>query len=137
MNWCAEVTPSPQIINKLFTELTLFLFPRYKIDFNKFILQYDPNSVPALQEAIRRRNNEIRDDLDPNERRALINRGPKPGGDVLYQDSSLVPLGSTPLIPQIPPSTSKEKQEKLKNMLKDQVLESGEPVYSDKFIKKV
>jgi len=124
------------LLNKILHELTLFLFPRFNRDINRFTLAFDPNDIQVLRERIRISNNEMKDILTKNELRNLENFDDQEGGDILYQPANLVPLGSNPLL-QASPITPADKEKRINNLLRDQTLETGERVYPDMAIKKI
>lgn len=124
------------LLNKILHELTLFLFPRFNRDINRFTLAFDPNDIPVLRERIRLSNNEMKDILTKNEQRNLENFDDQEGGDILYQPANFVPLGSNPLL-QASPITPADKQKIINNLLRDQTLETGERVYPDMAIKNI
>jgi hypothetical protein len=77
--------------------ISRMMFPRYNIDPATSQLTYNPESIPALQE---RRLDELKKRRDVNIetvnelRQLLPNREPLEGGDVFYQNATLVPAGS-------------------------------------------
>ena len=82
---------------KLMNGISRMMFPRYNIDPATSQLTYNPESIPALQE---RRLDELKKRRDVNIetvnelRQLLPNREPLEGGDVFYQNATLVPAGS-------------------------------------------
>lgn len=74
-----------------------FLLPRYGLDPSRVCLTFNPESIDAL---VARRVDMLlkRKELaleTPNELRAMLpNREPLEGGDVLYQPSTMVPVGT-------------------------------------------
>ena len=88
------VTP---LSKKLFGGLGDFLLPRYGLDPTTAVITYDPDDVSAL---VKRRNDELKTRAEigietTNELRGIMNREPlDAGGDVIYQSSSMIPLGT-------------------------------------------
>jgi HK97 family phage portal protein len=82
---------------KVMNGLGRMLFPRYGLDPSSVKLTYNPESISALQE---RRLDELKKRRDVNIetvnelRQLLPNREPLEGGDVFYQNATLVPAGS-------------------------------------------
>lgn len=83
----------------LFSGLTDLLMPRYGLDPSKAKITYDPKSITALvdrelaQLKIRRDINiETANEL----RRESLGKDEIDGGDVVYQPSSMIPLGTEP-----------------------------------------
>ena len=121
----------------LYEKLTSFLFPRYKMDVNKFKLWYDSGEIPALEP---RRTEEINRKkqsgvLTINELRALQGYAEVEGGDVIYQTPMLQPLGTllpapTPIFPKKEDTT----KEKFAVILRNELDYKGERIYSDEEI---
>lgn len=84
------------LADKLFTGLSRFLLPRFGIDINQAKITYNVESLQALRA---RRLNELKQRKDIgvetiNElRESMPNRDDIDGGDTLYQNATLVPLG--------------------------------------------
>jgi phage portal protein BeeE len=81
--------------NTIFSGLSRFLIPRYKLDINKNWITYDPDSITALMDR-RLKQLESRRKMNletTNELRAGLAREPIDGGNILYQPANFVPLG--------------------------------------------
>ena len=111
--------------DRIYEELTNFLFPRYKIDINTYKLFYDQNEISALETRLNENINKLRDSnvLTINEIRALFNYENVDGGDFIYQNIGLVPIGTTPL--------EKTTKERFINILKGYTDKQGKRLYSD------
>jgi phage portal protein BeeE len=88
---------------RMFRELTNFLGPRFGIGEDE-VIAADLSQISALQI---RRNQELKLKKDLNvlstdELRDEIGRDKVKGGDVIYQASNLVPIGTAPLAPVTP-----------------------------------
>lgn len=85
------------LADKLFTGLSRFLLPRYGIDLRTAEITFNPDSLQALKA---RRLDELKTKKEIgvetiNElRESIPNRGDIEGGDVLYQNATLVPVGT-------------------------------------------
>jgi hypothetical protein len=83
--------------DKQFSGLSRFLLPRFKIKLSDARITYNPDSVKALkerrlEELLKRKTIGIE---TTNElREAIPNREPVEGGDVIYQNATLVPMGT-------------------------------------------
>jgi len=83
-------------VNKIFSELSLMLLPRFGLDPRKELITYNPEEITALKS---RRLDELKARKEigvetTNEiREGLPNREPIQGGDTLYQAANLVPIG--------------------------------------------
>lgn len=119
------------LTDRMYEELTNFLFPRFKLDSNKYILAYNPAEIPALAA----RSAEIIETKSKSgaytkdEIRALSNLPPVPGGDVIYQPINLVPLGTSPI--------QKTTAEKFIEIMRNYKDSDGNRRYSDEQIKKM
>lgn len=119
------------LANRMFSELTKFLGER-------FGMEEDSEIVPILDDitALQLRNNEqlkLKKELDimtPDELRAGLGEKPLPeGGNTVYINNSLVPIGTQPLTDTQPPTeTSKARFKKLAQEQKDI---KGNRTYSD------
>lgn len=84
------------LADKLFSGLSRFLLPRYGISLSDARITYNTESLRPLRA---RRLSELKTRKEigvetPNEmREGLPNREPLPGGDVIYQNATLVPMG--------------------------------------------
>jgi HK97 family phage portal protein len=81
---------------RIFGAIGMDLLPRYGIDPKRARITFDPDEVSAL---VSRRNKElkVRASLaieSDNELRALINREGYEGGDQIYKQASLIPVGT-------------------------------------------
>lgn len=125
----------------LYEELTHCLFPRYKMDLEKMKLWYDDGEITALEP--RRADNVKKKKesgvLTINEIRAAMGYAALEEGDVLYQPSTLIPVGSTPIqLSQLqPPAKSKTTREKFFKILQAEVDHKGVRVYTDEEIESI
>jgi HK97 family phage portal protein len=84
------------LADKLFSGLSRFLLPRFGIPLKDARITYNTESLRPLRA---RRLNELKTRKEigvetPNEmREGLPNREPLPGGNVIYQNATLVPMG--------------------------------------------
>lgn len=85
------------LADELFSGLSRFLLPRFKIDTREQKITYDPESLPILR---RKKLEELKDRKaigieTVNElRESISNRDDVDGGDVIYQPATLVPIGT-------------------------------------------
>lgn len=110
----------------IYLELSLFLFPRFKIDPNAFTLKYNIWDISVLRERELLNIEKLSKTnfLLINELRAMSGREPVDGGDVLYQPLNLVPLGTSATIVE-----GDAKSVTLKNELKKIKYANGDDVY--------
>lgn len=87
------------LADKLYEELSIFLFPRFKLDIERYILKYNPTEITALETRAQTNITKLRESnvLTIDEIRALYNYEAIDGGDVIYQGINLVPLGTSPI----------------------------------------
>lgn len=111
------------LADKIYEELSIFLFPRYKIDINKFSLGYNKSEIAGLEaqtltnlETLQRVGILNRDEL-----RALIGYGKTTDGEVFYIPANLIPAGST-----IP-----DAEKKIREYLQKQKDVNGNKIFSD------
>lgn len=119
------------LTERLYTELTNFLFPRFGIDINKYCLWYNVIDILALST---RRNEEIlriqkSGVVTINEIRALYGLKPIENGNILYQPLNLVPIGSASEI-----ANQKQIEERYIEILKKYKNIDGSRRYSDEDI---
>ena len=148
--------------NRIFSELTNFLIPRYGQDVNDFVITYDQGEIIALEA---RRNEQLKvvkelEILTVNELRALNGADPLDGGDAIYGAASEIPIaidpnGSTgkinyddqPAIDEIggnderigtaKPKPKKTSRSKFAEILKAKVGSDGKPLFRDDEINKI
>jgi len=111
------------LVDKMYEELSIFLFPRYKIDVNKFSLGYNKSEIAGL-EAQTLANLKILKDTDilvDNELRALIGYGELTDGDVKYRPANLLPSGT--VVP--------DAEKNIRDYLLKQKDVNGNKLYSD------
>jgi HK97 family phage portal protein len=111
------------LLDKIYEELSIFLFPRYKIDINKFSLGYNKSEIAGL-EAQTLDNLKIlknTDILNRDELRALVGYGKTTDGDIFYIPANLIPAGTSV------PDTEK----KIREYLRKQKDTKGNKVFSD------
>ena len=118
---------------RIYGELENFLFPRFKIDSEKYDLIYNENEISALSI---RKSEEIKIKKDSNvltinEIRALYGYEPIMDGDKLYQPFNLVPLGTG----QSLLNAQKASREKFYNIMVNYKDEFGNRLYNDIEIK--
>ncbi len=85
------------VITEILNGLEFFLFPRFKMEIDRFDLTFDRTSLPILRQRFIRELKERREAgvETPNELRSLINREPiSEGGDDLYWPVTQAPIGS-------------------------------------------
>jgi HK97 family phage portal protein len=81
---------------RIFGGLSSSLLPRYGLDLNRAKITFDPDQISAL---VTRRNDELAKRArigveSDNEIRALMNREPYDGGDVILKAANLIPAGT-------------------------------------------
>lgn len=99
----------------IFSGLSKFLLPRFKLDPTKFRITYNPDTITALMQR-KLDQMKIRRDIGVetiNELRAFApNRDDIEGGDTLYQPANLIPVGTDIMddgdIPNEPPPEDDE-----------------------------
>lgn len=81
------------LLNRIYAELTIFLFPRFNMPENMKIT-YSPDTIIALEPRANEEINKIKDVgvLTINELRKLLGYEPLEGGDVLYGSTSELPV---------------------------------------------
>lgn len=85
------------VITEILSGLEFFLFPRFKMEIDRFNLTFDRTDLPILRQRFVRELKERKDAgvETPNELRELINREPlSEGGDDLYWPVTQAPVGS-------------------------------------------
>lgn len=128
--------------NKIFTDLTSFLMPRYPNSEN-LVITYDKDSISALQtrrtEELERLNN--LNVMTANEVRARINLDKLEGGENLYQPQSQIAFAGPNIEEQsaIQENETREHQqlEQLIKSMKSQKNELGNPIFTNEEIKLV
>lgn len=127
------------LCNVFYGELTNFLMPRYK---NKTqVLTWDDATIPALEP---RRNAEINKKqqsgvLTINEVRTLLGYEEIEGGDQLYQQMSLVPIGADRFTGdnRTKPATQKPTKEEVIAAMTKQIDAHGKRRFTDGYIAEV
>ena len=83
--------------DELFSSLSMFLLPRFGLDPAKQTITYNPDDIEAIKERrveslVKRK--ELGIETINEMREGLANRDDIAGGDVLYQNANLIPLGT-------------------------------------------
>jgi len=114
------------LADKIYEELSIFLFPRYKIDVSKFSLGYNKSEISGLETQTLSNLKILKDTdiLTRDELRSLVGYGKTTDGDVLYIPANLIPAGTT-----IPDS-----QKKIREYLSRQKNVDGSKSFSDEDI---
>lgn len=114
------------LADKIYEELSIFLFPRFKIDINKFSLGYNKSEIDGL-EAQTLSNLKILKDTDilnRDELRALIGYGKTTDGDIFYIPANLIPVGTS-----VP-----DAEKKIREYLRKQKDVKGNKIFSNEDI---
>lgn len=142
--------------NRIFSELTNFLMPRYG-DNDNLIISYDQGDITALEP---RRNAQMKvlKDLEIftiNQLRAEVGADPMQGGNAIYGQSTQIPLATDPSDESILPDyedlpsldnvggsdeklgAKKTSRAKFVGILKAKVDADGNPMFSDEEINKI
>lgn len=111
------------LADKIYEELSIFLFPRYKIDINKFSLGYNKSEIAGLEAQTLANLKLLKevDILNRDELRALVGYSKTTDGDVFYMPANLIPAGSS-----IP-----DAEKKIREYLQKQKDVSGNKLFSD------
>lgn len=123
------------LMNKLYTEITLFLGSRYKLKPGQ-ILSVDQVTISALQSR-RLTNLSIQNKLNiltDNEQRASIGKESIQGGDILYKPANMVPAGQDQFV-----NDNRDKpasRQKFIDIMKEQTKADGSK-YSEAEIKNI
>lgn len=144
------------IANRIFSELTNFLLPRYG-DNDNLILSYDVGDITALEP---RRNEQMKvlKDLEIftiNQLRAEVGADPLTGGNAIYGQSTDIPIATDPQDQSIVPDyndlpaldnvggndeklgAKKTSRAKFVGILRAKVDANGEPLFTEEEINKI
>ena len=111
------------LTDKIYEELSIFLFPRYKIDINKFSLGYNKSEIAGLEAQTLENLKLLKDTdiLNRDELRALVGYGKTTDGDIFYLPANLIPAGTS-----IP-----DAEKKIREYLRKQKDVKGDKLFSD------
>lgn len=130
------------LADKLFQELSFFLMPRFKLDPRRIVLTYNATTIPVLefgrvQTAEMLKNTGV---LSINELRSILGyESIGDEGDVVYQPSVLIPVGSDQYTQNNPTKPIKAMTSKVRftELMRQQVDENGKRYHTDEEIEKM
>jgi len=111
------------LVEKMYEELSIFLFPRYKLDITKFSLSYNKSEISGLEAQTLDNLKTLKDTdiLNRDELRSLVGYGKTTDGDIFYIPANLIPAGTS-----IP-----DAEKKIREYLQKQKDVKGNKVFSD------
>jgi HK97 family phage portal protein len=120
------------LADEMYEERTNFLFPRFRIDKNRYQITYDDNEIPALEPRRAEMNKKKMDSgiMTVNEKRALFGLPIVDGGDVILIPFGLTPLGQEQSAPQVTKS-------KFTEIMRQQINDKGERMFSEQDIESI
>lgn len=131
------------LVNRIYAELTNFLFPRFKMD-PQLQLSYSTEEIIALEPRANAEINKVKDVgvLTINELRKRLGYEPLEGGDVMYGPLAQAPVArdvyteDEPKLPT-PKSLKVETRAEFIEYMRKQKNKNKQPKYSEDFIQKL
>ena len=131
-----DMTVIPTADN-FYSDLLAELSDRYQIDTLRYELKVNPDTIPAIQEQRKASKLELSksDRITDNEARELLGYEEIAGGDVIYKQSSLVPVGVE--FDDEDDATNNMDEEKMRVMLERQTKANGDKRWTETDIDRI